>query len=81
MLVVVISSGATIMIEPNAVAVCGEAAESIACTVKLKVPVVVGVPEIAPVDVFRFNPDGKDPVATIHVYGAVPPVALRVAPE
>jgi hypothetical protein len=55
------------MIEAEAVAVCGEAAESIAWTVKLKLPVVVGVPEIAPVDVLKFNPAGKDPVATIHV--------------
>jgi hypothetical protein len=48
-----------------------------AWTVKPKVPGVAGVPEIVPVAVFRLNPSGGLPLATVHVTGAVPP-ALSV---
>ena len=43
-------------------------------TVKLEVPVAVGVPMIAPVLVLRVNPAGRDPDEVDHVLGAVPPV-------
>ena len=41
---------------------------------------VVGAPVIAPVDAVRLNPAGSDalPVASDHVYGAVPPRAVRL---
>ncbi len=48
-------------------------------TVKLEVPVVVGVPEITPVPAARVSPAGNVPLATDQVYGGVPPVAVRVA--
>ena len=40
-----------------------------------KEPAAVGVPEIAPVDVFRVKPAGNVPT-TENVYGAVPPVTV-----
>ena len=48
----------------------------VACTVKLNVPVAVGVPDIAPA-VLSVKPPGKFPAVTLHVMGAVP-VAARV---
>lgn len=40
-----------------------------------EVPVVVGVPPIAPVVGFRVSPGGRAPEAIDHVYGVTPPVA------
>jgi hypothetical protein len=48
-------------------------------TVKLEVPVVVGVPEITPVAGARVSPAGNVPLAIDQEYGGVPPVAVRVA--
>jgi hypothetical protein len=56
--VVVIVSWAAIAIENSW---SSEAEESVARTVKLKVPTVVGRPAITPVDGFRFRPDGIAP--------------------
>jgi hypothetical protein len=39
----------------------------------------VGVPVIAPVEAFSDKPAGKVPLVRDHVYGAVPPLAARVA--
>ena len=50
-------------------------AEFVALTVKLNVPIVVGIPVIAPVAVFKFKPVGRLPLAISHVIGVVP-VAL-----
>ena len=47
------------------VAVC--ALPSVTLTVKLLVPVAVGVPEIAPVDGASVRPAGNVPVAMLHV--------------
>jgi hypothetical protein len=63
--------------ERFAVAVLGVASESVTVTVKLDVPVAVGVPEIFPL-VLRVSPSGKVPVVTAKEYGAVPPVAAIV---
>jgi hypothetical protein len=52
----------------------GELASATA-TVKLAVPLAVGVPEIRPVDVFRLRPAGRFPERKDQVYGAVPPLA------
>ena len=60
-----------------AVAVCVGLEESAACTVKEEVPAVAGVPEIWPLEE-RLSPAGKLPLATDHVYGVVPPLALSV---
>ena len=46
--------------------------------VKLLVPVVVGVPEIAPA-ALKERPAGKEPDDTVKVYGAIPPDAASVA--
>src|SRR5271166_531481 len=52
---------------------------SVTCTVKLLLPVPVGVPEIIPVLGASVNPAGKLPEMIDHVYGVVPPVAASVA--
>ena len=54
------------------------AALSVTLTVKLEVPALVGVPEIAPLEV-RFRPAGREPEATTQVYGAVPPLTATAA--
>ena len=51
---------------------------SVAVIVKLKVPLALVVPVIAPVDVFNDKPVGKAPALTANVYGAVPPDAVIV---
>jgi len=63
-----------------AVAVCGVGElESVICTVKLSVPVDVGVPEICPVAAFRLRPVGNVPAMTAQAYGVVPPLAVSVS--
>lgn len=62
------------------VAVCAFGlVESLTCTVKLKVPAEVGVPEMAPVAEARLRPAGSEPWLMLQVYGDVPPLAARVA--
>ncbi len=41
--------------------------ESAACTVKLAVPVAVGVPVIAPVEELKLSPAGSEPLVTDQV--------------
>ena len=53
-------------------------AESVACTVKLAVPVAVGVPVMAPVEAFRLSPAGSDPLEMDQASAPVPPVAASV---
>jgi hypothetical protein len=55
------------VIESGFVAVCAVVAESRACTVKEEVPAVVGVPEITPVEAFKLNPAGNEPVVILQV--------------
>jgi hypothetical protein len=63
------------------VAVCAVGvSESVTVTVKFDVPAVVGVPEIAPVELFKDSPAGKLPVVTDQEYGETPPAACNVAP-
>lgn len=47
-------------------------------TVNVEVPVVVGVPDITPVEPARDNPAGKLPDAMDHLCGVLPPVAASV---
>ena len=55
-------------------------AESTTWAVKLKVPVAVGVPVIAPVLGLKLRPAGSAPLVIDHdVYGGVPPLAVSVA--
>src|SRR5579871_4702960 len=51
---------------------------SVNCTVKLLMPLPVGVPEIIPVLEASVSPVGSVPDAMDHVYGVVPPVAASV---
>ncbi len=53
--------------------------ESVTVTVKLEVPVEVGVPEITPDDVLINNPAGNEPAVMLKLYGVVPPVAATEA--
>ena len=48
------------------VAVAGVAAESRTCTVKVALPLAVGVPEITPVEAFRVSPTGSVPTVIDH---------------
>jgi hypothetical protein len=41
--------------------------ESVTVTVKLEVPVVVGVPVIAPLEALRLSPAGSEPEVTAQV--------------
>ena len=59
--------------------VCGVCEESLTRTVKEVVPAIVGVPPIWPVEAVKPRPVGSDPEVIDHEYGAVPPVAARVA--
>jgi len=52
---------------------------SVTRTVKVNVPMVVGFPEIFPVDEASLRPGGRLPPVVDHVYGVVPPVAASVA--
>ncbi len=53
-------------------------AASVTRTVKLLVPIVVGVPEITPVSGASDRPAGSAPEVMDHVYGVAPPVATSV---
>ena len=48
-----------------------------AVTVKVKLPVAVGVPLMMPVEDAKESPAGNAPLVMLHVIGAVP-VAARV---
>jgi hypothetical protein len=50
---------------------------SLTRTVKVNVPVFVGLPVSAP-DELRVSPPGRFPEMRDHVYGVVPPEACRV---
>ena len=53
--------------------------ESTTLDVKVKVPAVVGVPEIAPVVGFSVSPGGSVPETIEYVYDPVPPVTFSAA--
>ena len=52
---------------------------SVTFAVNVDVPDAAGVPEIVPVEAFRVNPAGSEPLLTDHEYGVVPPLACSVA--
>jgi hypothetical protein len=58
-----------------AVAVWASDPASFTVTPNEKFPLIVGVPEMTPVDAARLSPAGRLPEEIDHVYGAVPPVA------
>ena len=69
-LVVVTCTGALllmVMLKPFADVCCVGVSESMTCTVKDDVPVAVGVPVIAPVELLIENPAGKLAELMLHV--------------
>ena len=60
------TAGAAITIESLSVLVSAGLPESVTFTVKLLVPVAVGVPEIKPVDEVSVKPAGRLPVVMDH---------------
>ncbi len=69
--------GAMVMLS-GLVAVLTGMLASLACTVKLEVPAVEGVPEMVPLVALSVRPEGSNPLASDQVYGAVPPLAANV---
>ena len=65
-------------IENDRLALVAGDALSMTRTVKLKVPVCVGTPQIRPVVVFNESPGGNDPFVTDHVNGSLPPDVVIV---
>ena len=51
---------------------------SVAVTVNVNVPAVVGVPAITPPAVIGDSPVGSAPEVMVNVYGAAPPLAVMV---
>ena len=60
-------AGAAMTIERETDLVCAGLPASVTVTVKLAVPVAVGVPEIRPVDVDMLSPAGRLPLAMDQV--------------
>ncbi len=52
--------------------------ESVNSTVKLYDPLVVGVPEMTPVEALSESPGGREPEEIDHVYDGVPPLEAKV---
>jgi len=50
--------------------------ESLTVALKVKLPAVVGIPVMAPVEGFSFSPAGSAPLLMLKVYGVSPPVAV-----
>ena len=73
----IVSTGVMMMLN-CLVAVCCGVPESVACTVTLDMPAVVGVPVIAPVAAFKVRPTGKVPALIAQVTAGVPPLDCRV---
>jgi hypothetical protein len=69
-------AGAARVMLNDLLAVVAGLLESLARTVKVKVPSPVGVPAIAPVAALRVRPVGNAPLVIAQVYGAIPPVAV-----
>src|SRR5437660_2128996 len=72
----VITSGAPMRIVSVWLVVAGVVAESVTCTVKLKLPEVSGVPEMIPVAGSSVRPPGRDPAVIDAVCAPTPPKIL-----
>jgi hypothetical protein len=71
-------TGPEIVIVFAAVTVKGTSLESTIWTTKLDVPIMVGVPDITPVDVLNVSPALRAPLVRLHTSGEVPGVATNV---
>jgi hypothetical protein len=59
--------------------VCPGLPASLTWTVKLTVPVAVGIPVIAPLLGLSVKPTGRVPLIMDQVYGVIPPLASNIA--
>ena len=75
--VVVVITGAALTVRVRLFVPCSPPA-SVTLAVKVKLPDVVGVPEITPA-VVNATPAGNCPEVTVHVYGDAPPVACKAS--
>ena len=75
--VVIVGAGVAVTVKLRALVAVIKLA-SLTCTVKLLVPLPVGVPEITPLG-DSVNPAGNVPERMLQLYGVVPPVAASVA--
>jgi hypothetical protein len=74
--VVVVGAAETLMVRLALTATCAGALLSSTCTVKVELPVVLGVPVMEPVEGFNERagePGGSEPEEIEYVYGATPP--------
>src|SRR5579862_4040168 len=69
----------TPMVSAPDIAICGGLSPSCTSTVKVELPCVVGVPEMAPVEEFRLSPGGSEPEATLQLLLPSPPLACSTA--
>ena len=76
--VVIVGGGVDAIVKLRAFAPVSDLA-SVTCTVKLLVPIPVGVPEITPVLGASDNPAGSAPEVMDQLKGEVPPVTASVA--
>jgi hypothetical protein len=53
--------------------------KSVALMVKVWLALLVGVPERTPVLLLSVNPAGRLPLLTVNTWGAMPPLAVKVA--
>jgi hypothetical protein len=72
------AGGPANVIDVTADLVCAGSPLSVTVTVKVDIPLAVGVPEIVPVVEASVSPAGRLPEVTDHVYCGVPPLACRV---
>jgi hypothetical protein len=72
-----VTAAATVIVKDFVVVWAVGVVETVAITVKLNEPAVVGVPEIVPA-VDSASPPGNAPELRLHVYGVVPPLAPSV---
>src|SRR5215470_9129944 len=72
------SPAGAIVIESALVFATAGDSESVTCTVKFVVPEAVGVALFTQVEALMARPAGSEPTEIDHVYGVVPPVAVKV---
>ncbi len=75
---VIVRAGGVTVIDIARDCVCAGLPLSLTVTVKVNVPLAVGVPEITPLPAARLTPVGRVPFVTDQVYAGVPPVAWSV---
>jgi hypothetical protein len=80
-----LGSEVVVMVTPAAIVIASDWDEELlpalsrTVTVKGNVPVAVGVPAMAPVEVLSDKPPGNEPELTVQaLYGGTPPDAARV---